>query len=81
MYTVNKAIAITLRDHHRSTDYTAKSIKNKLQQFTSCSKSGAGLLPCSRQADIGMRSHRLLRPDDNMQVCCKLSTGLMQVDC
>ena len=28
-------------------------------------KSVAGLLPCSHQADIRMRSHRLLRLDDN----------------
>ena len=29
------------------------------------SRSVAGLLPCSHQADIKMRSHRLLRLDDN----------------
>ena len=32
------------------------------QKHASCSKSAAGLLPCSRQANIGMH---LLRPDDN----------------
>ena len=31
----------------------------------SCSKSAAGLLPCCYQADIRMRSHRLLRLDYN----------------
>ena len=41
-------------------------------------KSAAGLLPFSHQADIRMRSHRLLRPDDNksaascQQAWCKL---------
>ena len=29
------------------------------------SRSVAGLLPCCHQADIKMRSHRLLRLDDN----------------
>ena len=29
---------------------------------------------------IRIRSHRLLRLDDN-KVCCKLSTGVIQVDC
>ena len=44
----------------------------------SCSKSAAGLLPFSHQTDIRMRSHRLLRPDDNksaaicQQAWCKL---------
>ena len=44
----------------------------------SYSKSAAGLLPCSHQADIRMRSHRLLRLDDNksaascQQAWCKL---------
>ena len=48
------------------------------QKRASCSKSAAGLLPCCRQADIRMRSHRLLRFDDNkinascQQACCKL---------
>ena len=35
------------------------------QKRASCSKSAAGLLPCCHQADIRMRSHRLLRLDDN----------------
>ena len=44
----------------------------------SCSKSAAGLLPCCHQADIRMRSHRLLRLDDDkfvvscQQAWCKL---------
>ena len=48
------------------------------QKRASCIKSAAGLLPCSRQADIRMRSHRLLRLDDNksaascQQAWCKL---------
>ena len=43
-----------------------------------CSKSAAGLLPCCHQADIRMRSHRLLRFDDKksaancQQACCML---------
>ena len=43
-----------------------------------CNKSAAGLLPCSHQDDIRMRSHRLLRLDDNksaascQQAWCKL---------
>ena len=32
------------------------------QKRASCSESAVGLLPCSHQADIRMRSHRLLRP-------------------
>ena len=45
---------------------------------TSYSKSAAVLLPRSRQANIRMHSHRLLRLDDNksaascQQACCKL---------
>ena len=35
------------------------------QKRASCSKSIAGLLLCCHQADIRMRSHRLLRLDDN----------------
>ena len=35
------------------------------QKHASYSKSAADLLPCSHQADIRMRSHRLLRLDDN----------------
>ena len=35
------------------------------QKRVSCSKSAIGVLPCSHQADIRMRSHRLLRLDDN----------------
>ena len=31
----------------------------------SCSQSAAGLLPCIHEADIRMRSHRLLRLDDD----------------
>ena len=34
------------------------------QKRATCSKSAAGLLPSSRQADTRMRSHRLLRLDD-----------------
>ena len=47
------------------------------QKRASCSKSAAGLLLCSHQADIRMRSYRLLRLDDNksaascQQACCK----------
>ena len=40
------------------------------QKHASCSKSAAGLLPCCHQADIRMRSHRLLRFDDNKSVAC-----------
>ena len=49
-----------------------------IQKHAICSKSAAGLLPCCHQADIRMRSHRLLRLDDNksatscQQVWCKL---------
>ena len=35
------------------------------KKCASCSKSAAGLLPCCHQDDIRMRSHRLLRLDDN----------------
>ena len=48
------------------------------QKHAICSKSAAGLLPCCHQADIRMRSHRLLRLDDNksaascQQAWCKL---------
>ena len=35
------------------------------QKRASCITSAAGLLPCCHQADIRMRSHRLLRLDDN----------------
>ena len=48
------------------------------QKSASCSKSAAGLLPCCHQADIRMRSHRLLRFDGNkfsascQQACCRL---------
>ena len=53
-------------------------LKVHSQKPASCSKSPAGLWPCSHQADIRMRSHRLLRLDDNkssascQQACCKL---------
>ena len=40
------------------------------QKRTSCSKSAAGLLPGSHQADIGTRSHRQHRLDDeNLHRC------------
>ena len=48
------------------------------QKRASYSKSAAGLLPCCHQADIRMRSHRLLRLDDDksaascQQAWCKL---------
>ena len=48
------------------------------QTRASWSKSAAGLLPCCHQADIRIRSHRLLRLDDNnsaascQQTWCKL---------
>ena len=48
------------------------------QKRVSCSKSAAGLLPFCHQADIRMRSHRLLLLDGNksasscQQACCKL---------
>ena len=35
------------------------------QKRASCITSAAGLLPCCHEADIRMRSHRLLRLDDN----------------
>ena len=35
------------------------------QKRTSCIKSAAGLLPCCHPDDIRMRSHCLLRLDDN----------------
>ena len=41
------------------------------QKRASCSKSAAGLLPCSYQADITTRSHRLLRLDDNKYVASR----------
>ena len=51
----------------------------KYYKVASCSKSAVGLLPCCHQADIRMRSHRLLRLiNDNKsaascrQACCKL---------
>ena len=37
----------------------------RIEKCKSCSKSAAGLLPCSHQADIRMRSHCLLQLDDN----------------
>ena len=61
------------------------------QKRVSCRKSAAGLLPCCHQIDIRMRSHRLLRLDDNKsaasceQAWCRLiiwdflSTSLIQV--
>ena len=48
------------------------------QKRASCTKSAADLLPCCHQADLRMRSHRLLRLDDNksaascQQAYCKL---------
>ena len=48
-----------------------KSYKCRIESYLrrlhcqSCSKSGAGLLPCCHQAHIRMRSHRLPRLDDN----------------
>ena len=48
------------------------------QKRASCSKSALTLLPDCHQADISMRSHRLLRLDGNrsapscQQACCKL---------
>ena len=48
------------------------------RKHVSCSKSAVGLLPCCHQADIRMRSHRLLRFDNNksaascQQACWKL---------
>ena len=43
-----------------------------MHQFAERNKSTAGLLVCSHQADIRMRSHRFIRLDDN-------KSGLMQV--
>ena len=54
-------------------------LKVHSQKRASCSKSAAGLLPCSHQADIRMRSHCLPRLDDNKlaarceQACCKFT--------
>ena len=42
-----------------------KNILHILLQRASCTKPAAGLLPCCHQADIRMRSHRLLRLVDN----------------
>ena len=42
-----------------------KSSRLHRQKLASCSKSATGLSPCYHQADIRMRSHRLLWLDDN----------------
>ena len=48
------------------------------QKWASCSKSAAGLLSCSHQGDISIRSHCLFRRYGNksaascQQACCKL---------
>ena len=49
------------------------------KKLTSFSKSATGLLPCSHQVDIRMRSHHLLRLDDNKSTA-SCQTGLLQVD-
>ena len=43
------------------------------------SKSGSGLMPCCHQANIRVRQHRLLQPDNNRLLCWELSTDLLQV--
>ena len=58
-----------------------------MKKRASWTKSAADLLPCSHQADIRMRLHRLLRLDDNKsaascqqawcelyQICCQVVT-------
>ena len=50
------------------------------QTRASCSKSAAGLLSCCHQADIRMRSHRLLWLDDNISAA-SCQQALLQVDC
>ena len=60
------------------TSLWVRSIGSKLFQHTQSNLQPACLLPCSHQADIRLRSHRLLRLDDNksaascQQACCKL---------
>ena len=51
-------------------------LRDTRYKSVSYSKSVAGLLPCSHQADIKMRSHRLLRVDDNtLQVINRTDVG------
>ena len=73
----------TVRTHHRNNRYRMRTQPEtrKLQQV--CCRLAAS---CDHQAGIRMRSHRLLRLDDNksaascQQACCKLGTAdLLQV--
>ena len=49
-----------------TTNMQYSTIQLHSQKCASCSKSAAGLLPCSHQADIRIRPHRMLaRLDDN----------------
>ena len=49
------------------------------QKRTNCSKSAAGLLACSHQANVRMRSHHLFRLEDNKSVCQKKSTRVSKL--
>ena len=51
-------------------------LRDTRYKSVSYSKSVAGLLPCCHQADIRMRSHRLLRVDGNrLQVVNRTDVG------
>ena len=71
--------------NHKSKLYFYTTLPS--QKLTSYSKSAADLLPCSHQADIRMRSHRLLRLDDNKSAAScsksvhKLSTSCVRTAC
>ena len=66
--------------------WTRLSLLHTAKNGRIAAKSAAGLLPCSHQVDVRMRSHRLLRLGDNkLAASCQraklqiLSTSLMQV--
>ena len=71
--------SIALRFDYNKTAFTCIDeyyIAIHSQKGTSCSKSVAGLLPCSHQANIRMRSHRLLQLDDNNSSLLQVVNGL-----
>ena len=68
----------SMSNSYKSCRDETKEIILHSQECASFSESAAGLLPCCHQADIRMRSHCLLRLDDNtsaascQQAWCKL---------
>ena len=76
MFSINPLVHIYQENDRRTNRRTNLQASLHSQRRASCSKSAAGLLPCCHQADIRMRSHRLLRLDDNKSTAVSLFSRL-----